>query len=123
MCVDKSTLTLAIIKPHVLKNPFAFEAIKHTIASNDFHIRAQKQVHIDENQAERFYGEHKSRFFYKRLITFMCSSPSEVLVLERQSAISKWRELLGPTKVYKAVYSECAVLVPLKEAFFCNKLI
>lgn len=61
---------------------------------------------MDERLAEKFYGEHKGRFFYKHLISFMCSSPSEVLVLERVNAINKWRELLGPTKVFKAVYSK-----------------
>uniref|UniRef100_A0A336LSV1 Nucleoside diphosphate kinase n=1 Tax=Culicoides sonorensis TaxID=179676 RepID=A0A336LSV1_CULSO len=100
-----TTLTLAIIKPHVLKNPFALNAIKQIIEENNFAIRIQKKIQIDQKLAEKFYGEHKGRFFYKRLISFMCSSPSEVLVLERVDAINKWRELLGPTKVFKAVYS------------------
>lgn len=33
------------------------------------------------------------------------SGPTEVLILQRENAILKWRELLGPTKVFKALYS------------------
>lgn len=33
------------------------------------------------------------------------SGPTEVLILQRENAILKWRELLGPTKVFKAIYS------------------
>lgn len=33
------------------------------------------------------------------------SGPTEALILEREEAISKWRELLGPTKVFKAIHS------------------
>lgn len=35
----------------------------------------------------------------------MCSGPSEVYILAREDAIKKWRDLMGPTKVYQAVYS------------------
>lgn len=37
------------------------------------------------------------------------SGPLEVLVLSGENVINRWRELMGPTKVFKAVYSnpEC----------------
>lgn len=35
----------------------------------------------------------------------MPSGETEVLILEHEDAISKWREMLGPTKVYKTIYS------------------
>ncbi|XP_063702903.1 nucleoside diphosphate kinase 6 [Culicoides brevitarsis] len=105
MSTTTTTLTLAIIKPHVLKNPFALRCIKRAIKENHFTIRIQKTIRMDEKLAEKFYAEHKGRFFYNRLVEFMCSSPMEVLVLERFDAINKWREMLGPTKTFKAVYS------------------
>ncbi|VVC32447.1 Hypothetical protein CINCED_3A008904 [Cinara cedri] len=56
-------------------------------------------------QAERFYNEHKSKFFYNRLVTFMTSGPSEAYLLAREDAIAVWRCLMGPTKVFKCQLS------------------
>lgn len=40
------------------------------------------------------------------LIDFLIfSGPIEVLILAGDNAISRWRNLLGPTKVYKAIYT------------------
>jgi Nucleoside diphosphate kinase len=36
---------------------------------------------------------------------FHYSGPSEINILARENAITKWRELLGPTKVYIARFS------------------
>lgn len=36
---------------------------------------------------------------------FLCSGPSEVYILAREDAIKMWRELMGPTKVYQAIYT------------------
>lgn len=35
----------------------------------------------------------------------MCSGPSDVHVLANTDAITKWRKLLGPTKVFQSQYS------------------
>lgn len=34
-----------------------------------------------------------------------CSGPSYALILQSADSIAKWRSLMGPTKVYKAIYS------------------
>lgn len=52
-----------------------------------------------------FYEEHKEKFFYNRLLTFMCSGPSDIYILTDHNAIAKWRQLMGPTKVYQAQYT------------------
>lgn len=39
------------------------------------------------------------------LISFHFSGPSVINILARPNAIRKWRELLGPTKVYMARFS------------------
>ena len=56
-------------------------------------------------RAEQFYSEHKEKFFYNRLVTFMSSGPCQPLILARQDAISGWRELMGPTKVFRTRFS------------------
>ena len=50
------------------------------------------------SRAEEFYSEHREKFFYNRLVTFMSSGPCQPLILASQDAISRWRELMGPTK-------------------------
>ncbi|KAI8121644.1 + type amino acid transporter 1, b-0 [Lucilia cuprina] len=100
----KMEITLAIIKPHVVRNTVAFRALKSLIKEH-FKILDSKEVHITKQLSEKFYEEHKGKFFYNRLTTFMGSGPSYALILQSQDSISKWRGLMGPTKVYKAVYS------------------
>lgn len=64
-------LTLAIIKPHVIKNPIALSAIQKLILNSNFKIVKSKRKLISLEEAELFYEEHKHKFFYNRLVTFM----------------------------------------------------
>ncbi|KAL5970727.1 Nucleoside diphosphate kinase 6 [Taenia solium] len=41
------------------------------------------------------------KFFYQRLVNYMIAGPIGVYVLAGESAVSKWRELIGPTKTYR----------------------
>lgn len=56
--------------------------------------------------AKDFYGEHKDKFFYQRLTTFMSSSPIYVMVLAKEDAISAWRKSIGKANVYRVIYSD-----------------
>lgn len=98
-------LTLAILKPHVVKSPFALQKIRDLIIENDFKIVRSRRTTITSEQMALFYEEHKGKFFYNRLLTFMCSGPSDIYILTAHEAISKWRKLMGPTKVYQAQYT------------------
>lgn len=64
-------LTLAILKPHVVKYPLAFEAIRNIILTSNFKIARSKRHAFSLKDAARFYEEHKGKFFYNRLVTFM----------------------------------------------------
>lgn len=97
-------LTLVILKPHITKNPIHYRSIMQTILSAKFKIIKTKRKTLSLDDAEKFYNEHKSKFFYNRLITFMTSGPSEVLILAKNNAILDWRSLMGPTKVFRAQY-------------------
>ncbi|KAH8320142.1 hypothetical protein KR074_002864 [Drosophila pseudoananassae] len=98
-------ITLALIKPHVLRNTYAMQQIRALIAQN-FTVLDQKEVHITKEISARFYEEHRGKFFYHRLTTFMNSGPCYALILQSEACIQKWRGLLGPTKVFRAVYSD-----------------
>lgn len=57
-------------------------------------------MRIKTEDAHKFYDEHRNKFFFNRLVTFMCSGPSHVHILAKENAIQAWRDLMGPTKVY-----------------------
>jgi len=63
-------ITLALIKPHVLRNTYAMQQIRALISQN-FTVLDQKEVCITKELSERFYAEHQGKFFYHRLTSFM----------------------------------------------------
>ncbi|VDM30516.1 unnamed protein product [Hydatigera taeniaeformis] len=58
---------------------------------------------MSRGRAEEFYAAHRGKFFYRRLVNYMMAGPIGVYVLVGESAVLKWRELIGPTKTYKTV--------------------
>jgi nucleoside-diphosphate kinase len=93
--------TLAIIKPDAVA-AHHIGAIIQRIEAERFTIRAMKMIHITKAQAEGFYDVHRERPFFGSLTTFMSSGPCVVLLLERESAISHWRNTMGATDPAKA---------------------
>ncbi|KAM3172544.1 hypothetical protein ACTXT7_014307 [Hymenolepis weldensis] len=65
-----------------------------------------REFYMTRDRAEFFYFAHQGKFFYDRLVNYMISGPIGVYVLGGESAITKWRELIGPAKVYKTVLSQ-----------------
>lgn len=88
--------TFAIIKPDAVKTGHTGEILA-IIEKNGFRIVGLKMLRIAKPQAEEFYAVHKQRPFYSGLVTFMTEGPVVVMVLERESAIAKWREVMGAT--------------------------
>ncbi|KAF5290496.1 hypothetical protein FQA39_LY03600 [Lamprigera yunnana] len=99
-------LTLAIIKPHIIKNPPSLLAIRNLILTSNFKVVRSKRYLFTNEVAQQFYKEHKGKFFYKRLVSFMTSGESDLYVLGRNNAIQEWRTLMGPTKVFRAQFEE-----------------
>ena len=50
----------------------------------------------------RSRAEQKEKFFYTGLVSYMSSGPCQPLILAREEAITGWRELMGPTKVFSS---------------------
>lgn len=106
MQVSKSLeLTLAILKPHVVKSPFVLQKIRGLIIDNNFKVVRTRRTTLTSKEAALFYLDHKDKFFYNRLLTFMCSGPSDIHILAGHDAIIRWRNLMGPTKTYQAQYT------------------
>ena len=88
--------TLSIIKPDGVARGLIGEATKR-FEQAGFKIVAMKMIHMSKEQAEGFYAVHRGRSYYEGLITFMCSGPSVVMVLEGEKVIARNRELMGAT--------------------------
>jgi nucleoside-diphosphate kinase len=88
--------TFAMIKPDATRNGHA-GAILAQIEENGFRIMSLKMVRIAKREAEEFYAIHKERPFFSSLVKFMTEGHVIVMVLERENAIAKWREVMGAT--------------------------
>ncbi|XP_020775410.1 nucleoside diphosphate kinase 6 [Boleophthalmus pectinirostris] len=95
-------LTLAVIKPDAFAHPLILETLHEKILENNFIIVRRKDLIWKKENSEMFYAEHSGRFFYQRLVEFMSSGPMRAYVLARDDAIHHWREMMGPTKVFRA---------------------
>lgn len=98
--------TFAMLKPDVADNSLAREAILSVIESNGFQIVRMKRTRMSLKLAKEFYSEHKKKFFFNRLTTFMSSSPIYALILAKNDAINSWRSLIGKANVYRTIYSD-----------------
>src|SRR5262245_38393007 len=93
--------TFSIIKPDATTRNL-IGAINAMIEQAGLRIVAQRRVRIAREQAETFYAVHRERPFFRELVEFMISGPVVVQVLEGDSAIAKYRDIMGATDPAKA---------------------
>ena len=93
--------TFSIIKPDAVERNLIGE-IYNRIEKAGLQIIAAKMVRLTEEQASGFYAEHEGKPFFPSLKEFMTSGPIMVQVLEGESAISRYRELMGKTNPEEA---------------------
>jgi nucleoside-diphosphate kinase len=88
--------TFSIIKPDATARNLT-GAINAVIEKADLRIVAQKRIRMTREQAETFYAVHRERPFFRELVEFMSSAPVVVQVLEGESAIARYRDVMGAT--------------------------
>ena len=88
--------TFAIIKPDAVAAGHA-GAILSIIEQNGFRVLGMKMLRMRQEQAEGFYAVHREKPFFAGLVKFMTEGPVIVMALEREDAITKWREVMGAT--------------------------
>lgn len=93
--------TLAIVKPDAVAKGATGEILRR-IEAKGLSILALKKIQLTEQLARGFYAVHKERPFFGDLVSFMSSGPVVIAVLEGESAVATWRELMGPTDSAKA---------------------
>lgn len=88
--------TLAIIKPDAVSSNLTGRILAK-LEEEGFRIRGIRILHFTEAQAREFYAVHRERPFYESLVTFMTSGPAVPVLLERESAVSTLRTVIGAT--------------------------
>ena len=90
-----------MIKPDAMKTGHA-GAIIDRIIKEGYRIVALKLTSLSSAKAGEFYAVHKERPFYGELVSFMSSGPIIAAILEKENAVSSFRELIGATNPAQA---------------------
>jgi nucleoside-diphosphate kinase len=93
--------TFFMIKPDGVKR-YLSNLILTKVIEAGFKVMARKRITITLEQAENLYAVHKGKSFYTGLIKFITSAPAIVTVIEGENAVSRIREMMGPTDPRKA---------------------
>jgi nucleoside-diphosphate kinase len=93
--------TLTIIKPDAVERHLVGKIIAR-LEAEGFELLGMKMVYMSKQDAERFYAVHRERPFFSDLTTFMSSGPSIPMVMRRDNAIDKLREVMGATNPAEA---------------------
>lgn len=88
--------TLAIIKPDAVASGHTGKIIAH-LQGEGFRVLGTRMTRLSQEQAGAFYAVHRERPFYGELVEFMISGAVVPLVLERDNAVAKLREVIGAT--------------------------
>ena len=96
-----SKQTFTMIKPDAMKNGHA-GAIIDRITKEGFRIVAMKLTKLSSEKAGEFYAIHKERPFYGELVQFMSSGPVIAAILEKENAVTSFRDLIGATNPAQA---------------------
>jgi nucleoside-diphosphate kinase len=93
--------TFTMIKPDAMKNGHA-GAILDRLGKEGFRVVALKMTKLSPEKAGEFYSVHKERPFYGELVEFMSSGAIIAAILEKDNAVTAFRELIGATNPAQA---------------------
>ncbi len=88
--------TFSIIKPDATRRNLTGK-INARFEDAGLRIVAQRRLRLAKEEAERFYGVHRERPFFRGLCDFMTGGPVVVQVLEGENAVARNREIMGAT--------------------------
>lgn len=93
--------TLIIIKPDAAKRQIN-DGILDYFIQKGLTVIGRKKIIISEVMAKEHYKEHHGKDFFDRLIAFITSGESEVVVLEGENAVQNARRVIGATNPEEA---------------------
>jgi nucleoside-diphosphate kinase len=93
--------TFGIVKPDAVEKS-AVGGVIEMIEKAGLKIVGLRMVKLSDAQARAFYDVHKERPFFPSLVKFMTSGPAVVMAIEGENAVTRYREVMGPTDSTKA---------------------
>ena len=93
--------TLLIVKPDAVKRGLV-EEVSRRIEAGGLKVSRAKEMTIPLGLAREHYAEHEGKPFFDGLIKYMTSGPVVLAVAEGEEAVSRAREMMGPTDPSKA---------------------
>ncbi|MBC7849771.1 MAG: nucleoside-diphosphate kinase [Chitinophagaceae bacterium] len=96
-----SNRTFTMIKPDAMKSGHA-GAILDRIIKEGYKVVSLKLTKLSAEKAGEFYAVHKARPFYGELVEFMSSGPIIAAILEKENAVTSFRQLIGATNPAQA---------------------
>jgi nucleoside-diphosphate kinase len=93
--------TFVMIKPDAVQRGLIGEIINR-FEKKGLKIVAMKFVSVSKELAEKHYGIHKGKPFFKPTVDYITSSPVVAIVLEGINAINMVRTMMGKTNPQEA---------------------
>jgi len=93
--------TFVMIKPDGVQRGFIGNIISR-FEKKGLKIVAMKFVSVSKELAEKHYGIHKGKPFFKPTVEYITSSPVLAMVLEGNNAINMVRNMMGKTNPQEA---------------------
>ncbi|MFZ5595708.1 MAG: nucleoside-diphosphate kinase [Bacillota bacterium] len=93
--------TYLMIKPDGVQRGLVGEIISR-IEKKGLKIVGLKMLTISRETAEKHYGEHAGKPFFKDLVEYITSGPVVAMVVEGKDVVSTTREMMGATNPLKA---------------------
>lgn len=93
--------TFVMIKPDGVQRGFVGEIISR-FEKKGLKLVAMKLVSVSKELAEKHYGIHKDKPFFKPTVKYITSSPVVAMVLEGNNAIELVRNMMGKTNPQEA---------------------
>jgi len=93
--------SLIIIKPDGVRKKVVGDIISRFEKAN-LEIERIRVLEMDKTIAYTHYREHEGKPYFEKLMNYMTSGPSIVMIIKGENAIKKARELMGPTDPTKA---------------------
>ncbi len=93
--------TLIIFKPDCVQKKLEGEILDRFL-KNGFDLAACKMARLDEEILRRHYAHLVDQPYFPKIVEFMTSGNVIICILQAENAISRAREMLGPTDSAKA---------------------
>jgi nucleoside-diphosphate kinase len=93
--------TFVMIKPDGVRRGLETEIIRR-IEKAGLEISEMRRKRLTREEAEELYAPHRGKEFFQSLIEFAISGEVVLMRVRGEHAISRMRELIGPTDPLKA---------------------